>query len=237
MKLKKGTFGVIPKCLLEGLDCQSQVVLMWLWLFANDDGRCFPSIRVLSEKTQLSEKTVKRRLDYLCELGLLVRTNQKRKNGADSSNLYEVLVKDIDEGRGSQSRGGGGQGVGGRGSQLPPILTKSNVTKSSSNIYIEIFNFWNTQEIRKHKELKSNFEKAIKRALKEYSEEEIKTAIKKYSTALKDSKYYYSHTFNLDDFLNRALPKFHESPLEDFIKFNQSKPEEPSNPYQGYSVF
>lgn len=80
----------------------------------------------------------------------------------------------------------------------------------NKNIYTEIFDYWINKDIYKHRELTSNMEKAIDKALKKHKNiEVIKEAINNYSEILK-SNFYYSHIFTLEKFLTQGngIPNF-----------------------------
>ncbi|XZK13552.1 hypothetical protein ACSXBW_15190 [Clostridium perfringens] len=79
---------------------------------------------------------------------------------------------------------------------------KSKSKDNSSQDINTIFDYWNSKGIIKHKELKEDTKKAIKKAIKNYSIDEIKQAIDTYSEILK-SEYYFNYKWNLKDFLNR----------------------------------
>ena len=73
-----------------------------------------------------------------------------------------------------------------------------------------IFDYWNSKNVIKHKELNEQTEKAIKNALKEFGEEQIKTAIDRYSQVIKDTSYYFDTKWTLCEFLKQrnAMPDF-----------------------------
>lgn len=90
MKYRKGTFITVPnKEQLSGLDPQTQVLYMWLNSYANDDGECFPSIERLAVDCGMSRDTVIRRLEVLCEKGLVKKQNQYVDN-RQTTNLYTM---------------------------------------------------------------------------------------------------------------------------------------------------
>ena len=66
----------------------------------------------------------------------------------------------------------------------------------------DIFNYWNSKKIIKHKEITSVIKKEVMKVLKKYSAEEIKQAIDLYSEILK-SEFYFSYKWSLSDFLKR----------------------------------
>ena len=74
---------------------------------------------------------------------------------------------------------------------------------SYSNSISNIFEYWNNKRIIAHREITTDIEKSIEKALKTYTEDEIKTYIDRYDKALKDKKYFFSYKWTLKDFLNR----------------------------------
>lgn len=74
---------------------------------------------------------------------------------------------------------------------------------SISNSISNIFNYWNEQNIIKHKVISKEINNAIDKALKKYSEEEIKTYIERYNKVIKDRTYFFDYKWTLADFLSR----------------------------------
>ena len=74
---------------------------------------------------------------------------------------------------------------------------------SISNSISNIFNYWNSKDIIKHKELTKERQQTIDKALKKYSEEDIMKYIDRYSTVIKDTTYFFDYKWTLVDFLNR----------------------------------
>lgn len=79
---------------------------------------------------------------------------------------------------------------------------KSKSKDNSNQDISTIFDYWNSKGIIKHKELKEDTKKAIKKATKSYSIDEIKQAIDIYSEIL-NSGYYFTYKWSLKDFLSR----------------------------------
>lgn len=67
----------------------------------------------------------------------------------------------------------------------------------------DIFNYWNSKKIIKHKEITSVIKKEVMKVLKKYSAEEVKQAIDLYNEILK-SEFYFSYKWSLSDFLKRS---------------------------------
>ncbi len=76
------------------------------------------------------------------------------------------------------------------------------------NIYIAVFDFWNSKNIIQHKKLSDKAKRKIKTLSASYSLEDFQKAISNYEKILHDSKYFWSHTWTLDDFLQRGFEKF-----------------------------
>lgn len=94
MKYKKGTFVVVPNIdVLSGKNTEVQTLFMWLCNFADENGQCFPSRKLLAEKCGLGIRTIDKYIDMLIELRLVEkkkRFNKKKKEF--SSNLYQVVI-------------------------------------------------------------------------------------------------------------------------------------------------
>jgi hypothetical protein len=101
-----------------------------------------------------------------------------------------------------------------RAERLPLLEEKENVGNCPtdvqnpliSNIYnliSNIFEYWNTKDIIKHRKINDDIDKAIRKALKKYTEEEIKVCIDRYAEVLKDEDYFYDYEWGLAEFLNR----------------------------------
>lgn len=86
-------------------------------------------------------------------------------------------------------------------------LDKDIDKEKDIDIDIELLNFWNSQKIITHRSI-DKFKSKIKTSLKAYSLEDIKQAIENYAHILRDDKYYWSHSWALDEFLQRGLDRF-----------------------------
>jgi hypothetical protein len=90
-----------------------KLVLMALADIANDDGVCWPSVRLLAKKCCLCEREVRRVIDQLKSGGLLRVEERFRADGSQTSNRYLVLSPtgggDNLSGGSDDADGGGGQ--------------------------------------------------------------------------------------------------------------------------------
>ena len=93
-------------------------------------------------------------------------------------------------------------------------ITEKKLNKEKSNKekekYQEIFDYWNANDIKHHRQLTANMENVFKRVLKEYTIGDIKTAISHYATIYHDKGYFWHYQWDLVDFLKQknALPNF-----------------------------
>ena len=74
---------------------------------------------------------------------------------------------------------------------------------SISNSISNIFNYWNSKDIIKHRELTNDINKSIEKCLKEYKEEEIVLYIDRYNTVIKDKNYFFKTKWTLKEFLSQ----------------------------------
>ena len=74
MYLNKGSFGIFPAGLMQGLKPNEQLLLTWLWFHKNNEGVCWPSINLLAKECGFSRDTVMRCLAKLESKGLIKKT-------------------------------------------------------------------------------------------------------------------------------------------------------------------
>ena len=99
---------------------------------------------------------------------------------------------------------------------------KKDIYKDNkTNIYIVIFDYWNSKKIITHRKLTDKLKQRIKTTLDDYTKEEVCKAIDNYSDIINDDKYYFSYKWTLKDFLQRGLEKF----LDDSCHSNYLKQE------------
>lgn len=92
---------------------------------------------------------------------------------------------------------------------LETTMPKETIKETpKENVYIDIFNHWNQQNIIAHKQLSDDMRAAIIRTLRSYEAEEIKTAISNYAEILRGEQYFFKYRWTLKDFLKRGIDKF-----------------------------
>lgn len=92
--------------------------------------------------------------------------------------------------------------------------------KKKEDIYIDIFNHWISKKIVVHRKLTSKMKTKINSAMKEYDVDTIKAAIDTYAEIVLNDKYWFTHKWSLDDFLQRGLSKFEnrEIAIQNYLK-------------------
>jgi hypothetical protein len=93
-----------------------------------------------------------------------------------------------------------------------------------------IFNFWNSLDLTKHKELTTGLQFTINNALGYVSEEKLKQTITNYSEIVKSDLYFFKYKWSLADFLTRGLSA---GGLENKKGFWMFLPE--SNPFEQFA--
>lgn len=98
MKYKKGTFVIVPNInTLENNPPELQTLFMWLCIYANEDGNCYPARKTLAKKCGVSVKTVDRYISKLIELKLIEKQVRKKIGTKENiSNLYQICIIDTD---------------------------------------------------------------------------------------------------------------------------------------------
>lgn len=98
-------------------------------------------------------------------------------------------------------------------------LTKNELTKND-DIYT-LYEFWNDQDIIKHRRLNQKMKSNTNARLKDYSLEELKKAIANYSEILKNDKYYWTYKWTFQEFMKSDnVIRFMDeaNPMENFLK-------------------
>lgn len=92
--------------------------------------------------------------------------------------------------------------------------------EKDNNIYLSLFEFWNSYKIICHKKFTDTMKKHIKARIEEgYTEDELKGAINNYAVVLKSDEYYFSYKWTLQEFMQ---PK-------NVVKFTDE-----ANPFETY---
>lgn len=110
-------------------------------------------------------------------------------------------------------------------------LSANSLNALSANSLNTILDFWNQQEgLIKHKPeiFKLNIKKSHRDIIKTYGEEQVKEGIRNYAEIIAHpDRYYFSHKYNLWDFIKRKLDCFitGADPLNNFLRSDVEKPD------------
>ncbi len=105
-------------------------------------------------------------------------------------------------------------------------ILKENIKRKTFEIEKNILEYWNSKNLKIWKGTDRQFlliEKNLKKFKKSFQEPELLDAIDNYSKVLMDNSSWYTHKYNLGDFISRGYQKFlrDEFSLDDFK--NRSK--------------
>jgi predicted transcriptional regulator len=73
----------------------ARLVLLSLADSCNDDACCWPSIRKLAQKANVSKPILKKYMNALIEVGVVIRDERSDASGRQTSNLYTINVEKI----------------------------------------------------------------------------------------------------------------------------------------------
>jgi hypothetical protein len=125
MKYRKGEFVTVPnRSALHTLSVGAQALFMWICIYADEDGICFPSRSKLARNLNCAVRSVDAYLNELIEKGFITKTNRVFENEKKSS-LYQIVIL---EGGGANSAPGGAKNNTTPGANIAH-RTKTNITK------------------------------------------------------------------------------------------------------------
>lgn len=93
MSLSQRPFFMLYQDFLESSilkNCFQKIVYICLKFFADDKGRCFPSLKQLAKLAKISINKVQRTIDELVQMGLVKKEHRTRPDGGIDSNLYKI---------------------------------------------------------------------------------------------------------------------------------------------------
>jgi hypothetical protein len=103
-----------------------------------------------------------------------------------------------------------------------------------------IFEYWNSKNIIKHREITKDIRKSIEKALGDYGFEDIKCYIDRYSKVISDETYFFKYKWTLKDFLSRkdGISSFTDegSKWVSYLAFKEKNGEEPKSDYSNLNL-
>lgn len=223
-KNKKG-FTQVPNSLIkdETIDPTEKMILI---KFLSYGEKIYPSIKTICKDLCITKPTVIKKIKELQEKGYLKVIKNKSKCGDYDNNSYEVVkdfynvVKSFDNSSKEISL------------QVVKNIDTNNTNKKILN---NIYTHWNSKEIIVHKELTTDIQIAIEKALKKNTLDEIVQAIDLYSEAL-SSNFYFTHKWTIEEFLNKdnALTTFLENGNNAIEYFKWKRNNHKNNSFKDY---
>lgn len=201
---------------------------------SNLNGYCIAKNKYFAELYDKDEKTISRAISRLEELGFIRLEYEKTGARVTNRRIYLTDQKSTSDKIVNRTEITGDKNI--TREQEKFLLTSDKIVKENNSSYntllslildyykekdkekeksfsashLEIFDYWNSKDIIKHKELTDVIDKAITKALKTYSVEQIKEYIDRYNTVIKDNNYYFDTKWSLDLFITQknAIPDF-----------------------------
>lgn len=168
-------------------------VLVALANRANQDGECWPSQKDLAKQTSMTDRSIRRHIEWLVSRGIITKSRRRRRDGSFTSDLFKInsgSSRKMNQGKDCPPENlSGGQNVPSppeklSGHEPSPVLTsvntepsKTRAGKKSSQVYLS-FQTW--YERYPHKVGVGAAEKAFRRAIKHSSLTELLEGVDRY---------------------------------------------------------
>lgn len=238
--MNKSYYAIIPANVRYDKDLPPNAKLLYgeITALCNEKGFCWAKNNYFAEIYGVKVETISRWISKLKNKGYIDVVVDKEKgnqrniyiggmgpidNKVNSyrQNSQEVLIKksighDNKVNTPNPANQAGGKSTGAKKS--------SNITSNNTSIK-NIYNFWNSQDIIKHRKLTNKMRRKINTTLKEYTEEEIKQSIKNYAEVLNSDKYWFTYRWTIDEFLSRGLERFLDGKVAKQNHLNENKKE------------
>ena len=216
----------IPKIYVELTGDLTTALLLNQIVFYSDkskrnDGYFYKTYKDWEQEILLTERQVRNSANKLKKMGL-IETKLMKANGSPTVHYklnYDKLVDSIL----TKCQIGFLQNVRFESDKMSETITEEyNIRNTTEDIYIrEIYDYWNSKGIIKHRSINQQMKSHIKARLKEYTVDELKKAILNYSTVLNNDEYYWTHKWSLQDFMKpNNVTRFVDEaePLINFLK-------------------
>lgn len=216
-RLSNELIEVIPLFKFNG--SQLRIILVILrYTYGFNRKSCRISLSFISNATGIHRTQVKKELDFLIDAKVIkVKEKSDFNNPRDLSfnknydewtllrckqacSQYANMLTVVNEETNTTDVGN----LGDNPNTEEPKKEEPKKDDSVKDIYITIFEHYNSKNIIKHKKLTEEMKKDINKALKEHTEEEIKKAIDRYAEAYHDSSYEYcKYLWSIHEFMTR----------------------------------
>lgn len=207
--MKKGYYAIIPANVRydESLTDGAKLLYGEITALTNEKGYCWASNSYFAELYGVSKVTISNWIRQLREKGYIDSEIKYKEGTKEIDKRYIKILNDPIKENFNTS--------------IKENFKENNTDiNNTSNIY-SIFEFWNEQNIIKHRKMNQQMKSHINARLKEYTVDELKKAILNYSTVLNNDEYYWTHKWSLQDFMKpNNVTRFVDDadPLENFKK-------------------
>lgn len=218
----KSYYAIIPANVRYDKDLPANAKLLYgeITALCNEKGYCWASNEYFAKLYNVEDRTVRRWISSLIKKGYIKMELIYKKDSKEVEQRRLYITNNIIVNTSGQEKP--------EGEDLNVPTPQDKNVLDNNTLYNNIYMYWISKDIVKHKNLTANIEKAIKKALKDYTEKEIYQAIDNYNTVLKDENYFYSHIFTLEAFLKQSngLPQFTDEGVHWINYHSKSKTKE-----------
>ena len=222
----KNYYAIIPANVRYDKDLPANAKLLYgeITALCNEKGYCWASNDYFAKLYNVEDRTVRRWISSLVKKEYLRMELTYKEDSKEVEQRRLYITNNIIVNTSGQEKP--------KGEDLNVTTPQDKNVQDNNTLYNNIYIYWISKDIVKHKKLTTNIEKAIKKVLKDYTEKEIYQAIDNYNTILKDENYFYSHIFTLETFLKQSngLPQFTDEGVHWINYCSKSKPKEKNKP-------
>lgn len=217
--------------------------IIWRYTYGFNRKETDLALSFISNATGCNLRSIQRELKGLEDMGIILQQISHGKSRKVSFNKH--LDSWLTFGETANGNSANGQTANGETAKshlaklpiehLAKLPKKKESKDNSKEIYIVLFEYWNSKQIIVHKKLTEKMITKISGTLKNYSPDEIKTAIDNYTTVTKGDEYYWTYKWTLEDFLQRGMEKFlHKECFENYRCKPSGQPSQSERPeYKG----
>src|SRR5699024_31777 len=214
--LKKSYYAIIPANVRydENLTANAKLLYGEITAFTNERGYCWASNSYFAKLYGVKKETISRWISDLSKRGYIkVEIIHKEGTNQIINRYIQINHKGNDQKVNTPID-----------QKVKENNTSINNTFNNTDEYIyTLFNYWNEQNIIKHRKMNQAMKSHMNARLQEYSFEELKEAISNYAEILKSDRYYWSHKWTLQDFMKPNNVSRFVDEAEPFENFKKDK--------------
>lgn len=214
--MKKSYYAIIPANVRydENLTANAKLLYGEITALTNERGYCWASNSYFAKLYGVKKETISRWISDLSKRGYIkVEIIHKEGTNQIINRYIQINHKGNDQKVNTPID-----------QKVKENNTSINNTFNNTDEYIyTLFNYWNEQNIIKHRKMNQAMKSHMNARLQEYSFEELKKAISNYAEILKSDRYYWSHKWTLQDFMKPNNVSRFVDEAEPFENFKKDK--------------